>query len=590
MSREVTFKTLLLISQRDASARKLHLSQQTLLLGVNGTGKSRITKNLFWVFGCNPPKRNVGSWDAETIAALEFSFGSKEYFVLRQGSRLGLFYNGNLLFGAQRMSEWDKHIAQLFGYHLKLSRHNGNRFDQAGLDYLSLPFYMDQDGSWGASWDTYENLGKFKGWKKPVFESFIGLRPNAYFEAKQKQDELSAILNEKRKEFDAQAAAFKRVEEILPEEVPVLDPQVFRDELAELGRQAAEVYNLQVKTRAKLIAVVSMREQIRSELQLAGTAHKELSSDIVYLSELPSGPIECPTCGVQHENSFHARLTLSQDVDTMGALVAELQARSDELRAEEESIRAQLSDIVKAVAEFDRTTQERKAGLVLSELLAAQSRRTLDEAFHRISHEIKASLIELEAQERELKARVKHFVDRHRQKAVQTYFSNKVATFSQTLNVPSDEQVSKVVAGDRAEAGGSSAPRSMLAVHLGLLSTNVEYGDCPLFPFVMDTPQQSGQDEKNLRKMIEVAGRAASANHQVVFAIETLPTDVDISSFDIIRFDNSHGALCKEDFPAVADVIRGPLRALNEALAFDSGGKKRVAKAEVPESGSAPGR
>ena len=570
MSRQVTFKTLFLISQRDESARKLELSQQTLLLGSNGTGKSRITKNLFWVFGCNPPKRNVGNWDAETIGALEFSFEGKNYFVLRQGNRLGLFSDGRLLFAAQKMSDWNQHIAKVFGYRLQLPRHRGERFDQAGMDYLTLPFYMDQDGSWGTSWDTYENLGQFKAWKKPTFESFIGLKPNAYFEAKQKQDELSIILNEKRRELDAQTAAFRRVEEILPEDVPTLDPQAFRDELAELGRMAAAAYNLQVKTRAKLLAVMGTREQMRSELRLAGAAHKELSADIVYLSELPPGPIECPTCGVQHENSFHARLTLSQDTDTMAALVAELQTRSEEQRIEEESIRSQLSEIARTIDEFNRTAQDRKADLALSELLAAQSRRTLDEAFHRVALEIKESLTDLEAQERELKARAKQYLDKHRIKMVQGYFSDAVSTFSQALNVPSDEQVSRVVPGDRAEAGGSSAPRSMLAVHLGLLSTNSEYGDCPLFPFVMDTPQQSGQDEKNLRTMIEVAGRSASASHQVVLAIETLPAGVDVSSFVIVPFEKSHGAMSREEFQAVAEVVRRPLTLLNEALVRDA--------------------
>lgn len=566
MSRKVTFKTLYLISRRDASARRLDLSRKTLLLGSNGTGKSRITKNLFWVFGCNPPKRNVGNWDSETIGALEFSFEGKNYFVLRQGNRLGLFLDGRLLFGAQKMGEWSRHIAQIFGYRLQLPRHGGKRFDQAGMEYLTLPFYMDQDGSWGASWDTYENLGQFKAWKKPTFESFIGLKPNAYFEAKQKQDELTILLNEKRRELEAQTAAFRRVEEILPEDLPTLDPQAFRDELAELGRQATDAYNLQVKARAKLLAVMGARAQMRAELQLAGAAHKELSSDIVYLSDLPAGPIECPTCGVHHENSFHARLTLSQDMDTMAALVAELQSRSEELRTEEKSIRSQLAEIARVIANFDRTARERKADLALSELLAAQSRRTLDEAFQRVSMEIKINLAELEAKERELKTRAKHFLDKHRIKTVQDYFSNAVVEFSQTLNVPSDEQVSKVVPGSRAEAGGSSAPRSMLAVHLGLLSTNAKYGDCPLFPFVMDTPQQSGQDENNLRKMIEVAGCAASASHQVVLAIETLPVGLDISSFAVVPFEESQGALLKEDFAAVAEVVRRPLTLLNEAL------------------------
>ncbi|CAD0329194.1 hypothetical protein LYZ86_14265 [Xanthomonas hortorum pv. cynarae] len=198
--------------------------------------------------------------------------------------------------------------------------------------------------------------------------------------------------------------------------------------------------------------------------------------------------------------------------------------------------------------------------------------------------EIKVNLTDLEAKERELKVRAKHFLDKHRIKTVQEYFSNAVTTFSQTLNVPSDEQVSKVVPGNRAEAGGSSAPRSMLAVHLGLLSTNAEYGDCPLFPFVMDTPQQSGQDEKNLRKMIEVARRAASASHQVVLAIETLPADLDTSNFSVVPFEKSQGALSKDDFPAVAEVIRGALTLLNEELAFERSYRKQNGRAGAQDS------
>ena len=44
MKRRVTYKTLWLVSARDGSARKQLFSQKTLLLGPNGTGKSRIIK------------------------------------------------------------------------------------------------------------------------------------------------------------------------------------------------------------------------------------------------------------------------------------------------------------------------------------------------------------------------------------------------------------------------------------------------------------------------------------------------------------------------------------------------------------------
>ena len=76
MNRRVRYKTLWLVSARDGSARKQLFSQKTLLLGPNGTGKSRIIKNLYWVFGCKTRKRDAGMWDPDTVAALEFTYCS----------------------------------------------------------------------------------------------------------------------------------------------------------------------------------------------------------------------------------------------------------------------------------------------------------------------------------------------------------------------------------------------------------------------------------------------------------------------------------------------------------------------------------
>ena len=84
--------------------------------------------------------------------------------------------------------------------------------------------------------------------------------------------------------------------------------------------------------------------------------------------------------------------------------------------------------------------------------------------------------------------------------------------------------------------------------------------------------------------MIEVAGRAASANHQVVLAIETLPADLDISSFAVVPFEKSPGARSKEDFSAVAEIIRQPLTLLNEALAFAEGSKKQSARTSTQDT------
>jgi hypothetical protein len=568
MNRRVTFKTLWLVSERDRKARSQPFSpKQTLLLGTNGTGKSRIAKNLFWVFGCEPDKRVKGSWDPDSLAALDFSYNGSDYLVLRQGKRMGLFDGSdNLLFASENMAAWEAYIGPFFGYELQLQRPNAARFSQAGMAYLTLPFYLDQDGSWGADWDTFTNLGQFRNWKSATFEAFIGLRPNAYFKAKQLRDEVNGRLVDKRKELDAQRAAFTRVHQILPRNLPSLNTSAFRAELAELGRRALKTQQHQAAMRGKLLATVNLREKVEAELQLAVAAQRELVADLTYLSDMPEKAIECPTCGTRHENSFHARLQLSQDSDSMSALVAEFNKKLQDIREDEVKVRGELRTMEKNQVEFDALLQERRARLRLEDVLAAHSKKTLDSAFQRVTSELGASVRKLEEQEAVQAARLKKFEERERQKLVSKYFGDQVVSISNLLNVPSDEQIPKPRPSARAQAGGSSAPRSMLAVHLALLSTNAEYGDSPFFPFVVDTPQQSGQDDRNLRSMIEVLGPTAGRLHQVILAAEKLPDNVDTSGFQVVHFDTQKGALRAEDYSPAADRLRQPLRRLKEGI------------------------
>ncbi|MBB3342454.1 hypothetical protein [Luteimonas sp. RC10] len=569
MNRNVTFKTLYLLSQRDKRARKLDLEPKTLLLGTNGMGKSRITKNLFWALGCLPPKKDRGAWDTNAIAALAFTYEGQEYVALRHGKRLGLFKDGALQFFTERVGTWDLHMAQLFGYRLHLTRHGGGS-GQASMEHLMVPFYLDQDGSWSTKWATFDGLSKFKSWPKPTLESFIGLKPNAWFEAKQYQEEASAMATEKRRELEAQSNAFEQVQKALPADLPRIDPQSFHEELVRLGTRAAEAYELQVTSRAKLLNLVSQREQLRSELKLAGAAQRELEADIAYLSDLPEGPVECPTCGVHHKNSFHARLTLSVDADTMGAVVQELHGQREALRSEEAALRQLLADVSQRLDSYAQESSNRKADLQLSDLLATESRRTLDVAFRQAAEPLQEALDKLVLRESAFKEQLKKLEDKHRKATVETFYAGRVSSYSSQLNIPLAEQATKVKVGDRDGAGGSYAARAVLALHLALIDTNVEHGDTPFFPFVMDTPQQSGQDAANLRNMIETAAAAAGQHHQLLFAIETLPDGTDVTGFKVIDFKEPQGSLREMDFALVADFLRTPLRELDSAFPTQS--------------------
>jgi phage host-nuclease inhibitor protein Gam len=567
MNRRVTYKTLWLVSARDESARKQLFSQKTLLLGPNGTGKSRVVKNLYWVFGCKTRKRDAGTWDPDTVAALEFTYRDNDYTVIRDGKRLGMFgADDQLLFSAENMSAWSRMLGVFFRFELRLKRPQTATFSQAGPEYMFMPFYMDQDGSWGAGWETFEQLTQFSDWKGTTFESFIGMRPNAYFQAKYLSTEIGERVADRRKELEAQRSAFKRVQDVLPKNLPSLNLAAFRSELAELGRKATKLQQEQVRIRGQLVGLVNTREKVLSELNVALSAHNELKGDFAYLTDRTGEAIESPTCGTVHENSFHARIILSSDAESLSGLIMELRTQADDISGKEANIRGSLRAVERSIAELDKLQQERRAKLKLEDVLASQSKRTLDTAFQRVSGDLSSAVKKLETEKAKADAEVKKFEDPERLADVRRYFSSQVSSLSNLVDVPLDEQIGDPKPGARAQSGGSSAPRSMLAVHLAMLATNAEWGDSPLFPFVVDTPQQSGQDDPNLTKMVEVLGKAAGVHHQVILAAERLPVSAQLGDFNAVELVQKRAILSKDVFDEAVVRIQGPLAALRESL------------------------
>jgi len=576
MSRNVTFKTLWLVSESEQKAKKQTFSKEkTILFGTNGTGKSRITKNLFWTLGCSPEKHIAPRWDPDTIGALELEFAGQDYLIVRQRKELGLFtHKGELIAAAGTLGDWDKIMADLFGYKLMLRRNANTNPARVGIDYLTLPFYIDQDGGWGATWSSYSSLNQFRKWQKPVFEAFIGLRPNGYFTEYQRWEVANDQLRVMQDKFETQRMAFSRVRQILPKTVPVLNTERFENELVDLGGKARELQKRQSELREKLVTAINLKEKIDSELRLAVEAHRGLTDDLGFISEFDQTTIECPTCGTQHTNSFHARLRLTQDAYSISLLVGELRDERKAAIRKHEVIFKLLRETEDESKKIKTALQEEPEDIQSKDLLlAAHSVQTLDNAFDKVTLELTKEIQSLAEEVEKYRLAYKKYEDLARLKSVKGYYNTSISYYSDKLNVPPEEQIIKAKPGERGKVGGSSAPRSLLAVHMAMLKTNTEFGDMPHFPFVVDTLQQSGQDLDNLSSMIEILNGSISPAHQTILALEMLPPSVDISGFNIIHLKEKRRLLNEQDFKEVG-FLKDRLQSIHHAIAISKSKKK----------------
>ena len=283
MRATVTFHALWLVSEKDASARRETFSpSKNLFAGLNETGKSRVLKHLVWTLGCEPAARNAGSWDSNITAATELSVGNKKYTLLRSGrhQRAAFDADGKLILGTESGKVWTEFFAELFDFPLKLQRQQEGMFGLAGPEYAVLPFYIDQEGGWSRKWATFSGLGQFFRWEPVVFEAFTGLRPQRYFLAQLRRDEVDYKLREAKLQARLQSRAFDQVSAMLPESKATLDEQVFANELRELADRVGVLSKEEDEVRSALVEAAEDRQTKFAELQMVMRA-STLSASMV---------------------------------------------------------------------------------------------------------------------------------------------------------------------------------------------------------------------------------------------------------------------------------------------------------------------
>lgn len=571
MNQTVVFNELWLLSERDASARHLKFNRhKNLLAGGNGTGKSRVLKHLVWALGCDPTRRAAGEFDSNVVAALEVTVGSsKTLTFLRQGRKRAAFNNlGHLLFATESGAKWNEFFAETFGFSLKLQRKEEGLFELAGPDYALLPFYIDQDSSWGTKWATFPYLGQFVKWQVPVFGAFTGLKRAAYLEAQMLREKSAVQHRNAKVHLKLQEASYKRVVEMLPEETTTLDADQFAHELRQVSDQTKALRDEQDKVRLDLYKLAQRRQQLTSELNMALASERELVEDQAFLADYSDNePLVCPTCAHVHTATFYARQVLATDAHEIHELVVRLQAARDKLRTDEAILQTKLNAVAARLRSLNESLAVQRNGRPVADVVVAKSLSILKEAYDVTRRDLAAEL-DLTAEElEEYDRKLADLTDKDREKRIKVYFKEKLISFADRLDIDKAEIASKVTIGTRSpSASGSYAPRAVLAVHLALLSTHEEYGNGPTFPFIVDTPQQSGQDPKSLGRMLDTILNGFLTG-QTMVATESIPDSwTPPPDCNILEFGNKRHLLQEDEFRNGIATLSGMVKAMHEEL------------------------
>ena len=564
--KSLRFKKLWLVSEASRAACSIEFNpKMTLLVGKNHTGKSTLVKHIFKTLGCET-KGKSDRWDSLAISVLRFDLNGVDYLAYRRANVYALKNESTgTIKVTTKYSEWSDLLANLFDFRLMLPTHQES-LSQATPPFLFLPFYLDQDGSWQKQWNSFEKLSQFSSWAKPLTSYVTGQRPNGYYIAKFEETKAKAEATKVAHELGVVQSALVRVKKSLPRTTLRIDAGAFKQEIADLLRSSTQLNQEQESLRSKAFEQASVKESLSTQIAMAKDALRDLEGDLKYLTESKVEPtLLCPTCGTTHENGFPIRLELVDDAETLRKIIAELESERQKVDEALAGIQGKLNRVRLKSHDIEKTLQIKKGALRLQDVVDSQSSEVVRGAFAKDMDSLRRQLTKHEEISADLKDKVSKFDLPERTKEINGFYAERIELFASELGVQDLREDVKKKPDANITASGSALPRSLLAYQFAVLHTAKEKGDANLFPVVVDSPNQQGQDAEHLSQMMNFIVKRTPAGQQLILAVEESPTGL-VFEGSTIELTTPFGLLDASQYETVSDELKSLVSEVSDGV------------------------
>ncbi len=537
------FRNIWLLSHREKKARHVEFHpSKNLLVGRNHTGKTTLIRSLFETLGAKPQGK-LEQWDKNAASLLEFSVDDRRYFALHQDGRRALFdATFNLLISTSKFGEWSKSFCEITDFNLVFSDKKEAQVVPADPACFFAPFYVNQDGSWQADWNTFEGMKRFSAPFKPILEYFTGVCPPGYYTASAEKSQYSKTLEEYRREYRLLVRAIERFRKTVPLSGPKINANNFAIEIEQLTKEVNELNVRQEALRSLAVREQELLKSLEHQIQLADAALAAHDSDANYLVKQGAAPLICPTCHAEHGKPFLDLLEFAEDARVLRELAARLREDATEVRKRTNKAFAELNSLNENYLRISRLLDTRKGELRFKDVVGSLGAESAFAAFEaerkQIQDAIDAVVLTVDA----LETRMKELRSPKRTKGILAEFRSHYADSRSALQLHSVATNGMQLV-SRPSLSGSGGPRSILAYYAAIWRTVQGKDGTYDVPVVIDSPNQQAQDDLNLPAVLKFIANDLPAGMQLIVGLETptnFPSNHEVALTEKYRMLNEH--------------------------------------------------
>jgi hypothetical protein len=368
--------------------------------------------------------------------------------------------------------------------------------------------------------------------------------------------------DEYQKEFTFLEKARERMSKSFTMSGPKIEPANFEKEIGLLTAEVNTLNKQQEILKDSLIREQETLSSLRLQIDMAADALKQYDGDSAYLTTVSQDGLKCPTCGAEHDESFMDMLGFTEDARVLRDLVVLLKEDETKISKKYLATRGQLDKLSKNYARVSEILDTRRGELGFSEVLQSMGAEQAFKAFNVESTELKRLIDELlssiEIHTRDMKA----LVSPARSKKINDKFRDYYRSALHDLNMP-PVGPTKLSLRTRPDVSGSGGPRSLLAYYGAIWHACLgEHGDFSI-PLVIDSPNQQGQDDLNLPKVLEYLSSSLPSSAQVIVGTE-MDTPAKFDSRIILS--NPYQILDEEPYEEVSATVDPLIKVMFDSL------------------------
>lgn len=550
MKSKITFKEILILSKKEKSSKKIILeAKNNIIFAENHRGKSTIIKSIFWALGLSPTHFFTnGKLDRNITCLLTISYDENIFYFFRNGENRKLYDSGKkIIFETSENSKWQEHMAIFFNYPLSAIHYSNLQEYYLGLQGILTPYYINQDSSWSNRWNgPFDGLTRYLDFFQQVIEHFTGIVSNETVLKKQNQKKL----NSKKKELEVELKIYKKSEnQLIIHEyentpLPDIDNNFFRQKLLNTSEILKKCKITQEDLKNEIIEIISEKNKLHNLLKNAYNTHHELVDDKNFLNKIKDNTyLECPTCGTNHLKTLKTDIAVEFDIQGIEENIYNLREQIENLNKNEKKLDLKLKLINDEIEELTLETQlSNDLNYSFESIIKTFSNRDIKQNLNFNMQELYEQIFTIDDEIESIQLQINELESEEEIKYRKDKFRSYLKFFYEKLDVDTDILPKQVYY--KPNLTGSSSSRSVLAAHLAYITLSYELTAFPLFPIVIDTIQQNGQDIPNIDKMVHTI--AKFKHHQIILGMESLPNNYEAHSFKVIKLINKRDSLLNQ--------------------------------------------